>query len=77
MNISGSAGSWITNEKKNKEVVETVVERKPINIAKELKTLKDLHEKLDVKHKETANKDLYDALVDIYGAIRSLENIKN
>ena len=77
MNISGSAGSWLNNEKKNKEVVETVVERKPVNITKELKTLKDVYDKLDVKHKESSNKDLHDALIDIYGAIRSLENIRN
>ena len=77
MNISGNAGSWITEEKKNKEVVESVVERKPVNVVKELKTLKDVYEKLDTKHKEYSNKDIHDALVDVYAAIRALENIKN
>lgn len=76
MNISGNAGNWITNEKKNKEVVETVVERKSVNITKELKSLKNLYDKLDVKHKETSNKDLHDALIDVYRAIKALENIK-
>lgn len=78
MNISGRADNWLlAEEKKNKEAMETVVKRKPINITKELKTLKDVYDKLDVKHKESSNKDLHDALIDIYGAIKALENIKN
>jgi hypothetical protein len=77
MNISGNASGWVANEKNEKNGEEKTVKRKPLNITKELKSLKDLHEKLDVKHNESSNKDLYDALVDVYGAIRSLENIKN
>ncbi|MFW6246848.1 MAG: hypothetical protein ACOC22_01585 [bacterium] len=77
MNISGNAGTWLTAEKKQNEVVEKVVKRKPVNITKELKSLKDLHDKLDIKHKETSNKDLNDALISIDAAIRAIKNIKN
>jgi len=78
MNISGNAGNWLTAEEKSKkETTDKVVERKPVNVVKELKSLKDLYDKLDVKHKEISNKDLNDALVSIDAAIRALNNIKN
>ena len=77
MNISGSAGGWIPTNEKSKADTTTVVERKPINVVKELKSLKDLYDKLDAKHKEMSNKDLNDALVSVDAAIRALNNIKN
>jgi hypothetical protein len=77
MNITGNASGWITKEKKSNVINDVVIERKSINVVKELKTLKDVYEKMDVKHKEIPNKELHDALVDIYSAIRTLENIKN
>lgn len=77
MNISGNAGTWIPKNEKKDETTQTKVNRKPVNVTKELKSLKDVYDKLDVKHNEHSNKDLHDALVDVYAAIRALENIKN
>ena len=77
MNITGNAKSWLNAENENKETIEINVERKSIIVTKEIKALKDVCDKLDKKQKETPNKHLNDAVVDLLAAIMALEKIKN
>lgn len=78
MNITGNAGSWILTEIKEKKI-ESVsnTSKKSLNISMEIKQLKEICEKLDVKYKEKSEKDVHDALIDIFSAIKALSNIKN
>jgi len=78
MNISGNASNWITEEEKTKkETTNKTVKKKNLNVTKEFRSLKKVYDEFDIKHKQQPNKDLHDALISIYAAIKALDNINN
>ncbi len=72
-NISGTSENWLISETKSDEPKTKAKKQKALSYAAELKQLKSIEERLDVKYNKNTTKHVSDAMAEIQNAIRSLE----